>query len=581
MTSRHPNVLFLTVDALRADRTSAVNYDRPTTPVMERLAREGVVWEQAVSNGAFTQQSFHSFMTSSQPLSHGGYDRGAVGRPRSLMKRFHDAGYETISLATFAWVSRYFGYDGIDRECELFLLNAIVGINCSGTMASTLRAWHREEISIDEATGQLELLILKLFDDIESYCQRRREHAATDLLDFADSRLMTDGYDFDAVLAVVARHRAEFLADRPRYVARHLTYVPRAHEWIARDWRYKRELGKLVREATFRAGNKLIGMVSPREALLRSFRYKRYLDGADLARRVVREIAERRQPDKPFFLWTHFIDPHVPYCAGRGAKWHTQTPDYLSALGYPRDLDPAIAVGDKPATEDQWAAWSAFYDAAIRYTDEQIGHVVEGLESMGIANDTLIVLSGDHGEELGEHGDISHHFRLYDHNVHVPVVFHRPGMKQNRITGLTTLMDLAPSIAECAGIDPDPEWNGKAFSDSEVANREHVLLETFHGGNCLFDRRPIYFAVRTGKWNYLWKEYLDPTDRFSPEGPELFDLEADPKEQTNLYHENHPLVPGFNNLIADRMAEIPEIGAERIERAFGDDLGPSVRVGTG
>lgn len=571
MTREHPNVLFLSVDALRADRASVMGYDRPTTPVMERLARDGVVWEQAVSDGAFTQQSFHSFMTSSRPLSHGGYDRGAVGRPRPLMKRFHDAGYETISLATFAWISRYFGYDGIDRECELFVLNALVGINGSGTMASTLRAWHREEISVDEATGRLEPLILKLFDNVESYCGRRREQSATDFLDLSHSRLMTEGYDYDGVLAVVARHRAEFLADGPGYVARHLTYVPRAHEWIARDWRYKRAWGKLAREAAFRAGNRLVDMASPRTALLRSFRYKRYLDGADLARRVVREIAERREPDKPFFLWTHFIDPHVPYCAGQGANWHARTPDYLAALGYPRDIDPAIAVGDKPATADEWAAWSAFYDAVVRYTDEQIGYVIDGLEAMGIADDTLVVLCGDHGEELGEHGDISHHFRLYDHNVRIPVVFHRPGMTPGRVTGLTTLMDLAPSIAECAGIEPDPEWRGKAFSDPEINKRDHVLLETFHGGSCLFDRRPPYFAIRTAKWKYMWKEYRDPTDRYSPEGPELYDLESDPMEQTNLYHPDHPLVPGFNKLIAERMAEIPEIGAERIERAFGGE----------
>ena len=112
----HPNVLFLTVDALRSDRTSLYGYERPTTPVLEALAKDAVVCGNAVSTGAFTQVSFHTFMTSSRALSYGGYDRGAVGRPPSLFEVFHDAGYQTISLGTFAWISRYFGYTGIDRD---------------------------------------------------------------------------------------------------------------------------------------------------------------------------------------------------------------------------------------------------------------------------------------------------------------------------------------------------------------------------------------------------------------------------------------------------------------------------------
>ena len=202
----HPNVLFLTVDALRSDRTSLYGYERPTTPVLEALAKDAVVCGNAVSTGAFTQVSFHTFMTSSRPLSYGGYDRGAVGRPPSLFEVFHDAGYQTISLGTFAWISRYFGYTGIDRECNLFILNALVGIHGSGTMASALRAWHSGEIKVEEALDLVEPLIIKVFDDVEDYCERRLTQAAVDRLDFANSRLMTDGYDYRRVLKVVARH---------------------------------------------------------------------------------------------------------------------------------------------------------------------------------------------------------------------------------------------------------------------------------------------------------------------------------------------------------------------------------------
>ena len=573
MSAERPNVLFLSIDALRADRTTVHGYGRPTTPRLEALAGDAVVCDQATSIGAFTQLSFHSFMTSSRPLSYGGYDRGGWDRPKSVFRAFKDGGYETISVATFPWVSRYFGYgDGaVDRESHLFVLNTLIGIHGSATMASALRAWHRGEMSAEEALVRIEPMIQKVFEDVDDYCHRRLDQAAFDRLDFADSPLMNEGYDYGRVLKVLARHRAEFAADQRAYLERHLTYVPRAHEWIARDWRLCRRPAKLFREAARRLADGAVALADPGLARLRRHRFKRYVDGADLADRVLREIGARAAPDRPFFLWTHFIDTHVPYCAGRGRRWYRQTPRYLEALGYPADIDLAIAVSERPETETQWAAWSAFYDAAVRYIDEQVGRIIDGLDRMGLRDDTLVVVSGDHGEELGEHGDISHHFRLYEHNVRVPLLFHRPGTGRQRIGGLVTLLDLAPTMAHMAGLPPDPGWEGTPVTDGSVADRGHVVLETFHGGSCLFDRRPPYMAVRTRQWKYLWKEYLDPTDLFSPDGPELYDIAADPMERHNLYRPDHPVVPGFNALIAGRLAEIPEIPKERILAAFGEE----------
>ena len=565
----HPNVLLLTIDALRVDRTSLHGYHRPTTPNLEALAREAVVCDQATAIGAFTQLSFHSFMTSSRPLSHGGYDRGGFGRPKGMFQVFHDAGYETISLSTFPWITRYFGYEGIDTERHLFVLNALVGIHGSGTMASALRAWHGGDLSLDDTIAAVEPFVLKLFDVLEDYCRRRLEPAPTGRIAYANSPAANQGYDFTRVLEVIVSHRRAYAADRRAYVNKHLTYVPRAHQWMARDWYFCRKPGKLLGEALFRLGNRLLALADPTLALLRANRFKRYVDGADLADGILGEIAGRNRPDSPFFLWTHFVDPHIPYCAGPGRHWYRHTADYLEALGYARDTDLRVAFRERPRTAEDWEIWSALYDATLRYVDEQVGRIVDGLRRAGLDKDTLVVVTGDHGEELGDHGDITHHFRLYEHNLRVPMVFHRPGMEEQRIGGLTTLLDLAPSIAEFAGVEPDPGWEGEPVTAPSISGREHVIAETFHGGSCLFDRRPPYLAVRTGRWKYMWKEYRDPTDNFSPESPELYDLEADPDEQNNLYRPDHPLVLRFNPLIAARLAEIPEIAPERIDAAFG------------
>ncbi|MGH6660164.1 MAG: hypothetical protein ACREB6_01370, partial [Rhodospirillales bacterium] len=113
------------------------------------------------------------------------------------------------------------------------------------------------------------------------------------------------------------------------------------------------------------------------------------------------------------------------------------------------------------------------------------------------------------------------------------------------------------------------DWEGLPVTAPEVAQRDHVLMETFYGGNCLFEHRPLYFGVRTEDLLYLWKEDRDPKDRYSHDGPELYDLAADPGQERNIYRADHPRVDEMNALIAARMAEIPEIARERIDRVFG------------
>jgi arylsulfatase A-like enzyme len=225
-------------------------------------------------------------------------------------------------------------------------------------------------------------------------------------------------------------------------------------------------------------------------------------------------------------------------------------------------------VAGKPRTREGWETWSALYDCTVRYVDEQIARIVARLDESGLGEETWVVICGDHGEELGEHGDISHHFRLYDHNLRVPLLFRRRGYGAKTVDGMTTLLDLAPTLMEMAGEEPDPDWTGQPVLSPAVAARDHVLFETFHGGNCLFDHRPVYMAVRTGRWKYLWKEYLDPADRYSPREHELYDIATDPLERNNLYRADHPAVPEFNRLIQRRMAEIPEIGPHRAAAAF-------------
>ena len=568
MPTDTPNVIVLTVDALRADRMGLHGYARPTTPALDRLAENAIVCDNAFSLGPFTQSACVQMFTSSRPLSYGGYDAGAKGRPSTLFKRFHDCGYRTSAFSTLHWVNRYFGYgDGLDTELQLFTLNTLVGVAIA-TMRNSLIGYHQGKIPRRDMLDVVRPVISKLLRNADEYCDLRIETAAAYRADFPDSLLVNAGYDYRKIKQVIARHREEFEADAVSYVHRHLHRIPEGHEWMARDWHYLRPWSKLLREGASRMSNRLIGPFNPRLAEARNHRFKSYVDAAALADKVI-SVVEDREAGKPFFIWTHFMDTHRPYVSGRGREWYKHTPGYLEALGYSRDLAPARTFRkEKPKTAEEWAALSALYDAAVRSTDEAIGRIIDAVDRLGLGENTLIVVSGDHGEELGEHGDLGHNFSFYEHNARVPMLFRIGKGKGQRIDSLVTSLDLAPTIASLAGIDPAPGWEGEPVTAPAVAERTHIVMETFFGGNCIFEHRPLYMGVRTKRYKYMWKEFRDPRDRFSPDGHELYDLDADPGERNNLFRPDHPVVMDLNPVIVARLREIPEISPARIDAAF-------------
>ena len=569
-----PNVLLLTVDALRADRTSLLGYSRPTTPNLERLAGDAIVCRKSFTLGTFTQTACVQILTSSRPLSHGGYDFGARGRPKTIFDGFHDAGYHTTCLSTLHWVNRFFGYgDGVDDEYQLFGLITLPGVALAMTRGS-LGAFERGEISTATMLESVGPVLTAFFHNAGEYCELFLGHGAELARDFPDSPLVNAGYDFGKIGRLLDVHQRDYVNDPVAYIRRHLLPVPVSSEWmrrwLPREWYYCRRPWKLAAEGMARGINKAISLFDPALARKRENRFKIYPDAAALAGKVVSLMAER-DPSRPFFIWTHFMDTHAPYVSGGGQRWYRETPDHLAALGYPRDLDPGLTFAGKPKDKRQESALSALYDASIRFTDQEIGRVLQGLDNLGLRDDTLVVISGDHGEELGEHGDFGHFFQFYDESSRVPTLYHRPGIGARSIYGFSTIMDIAPTTAALAGISRADGWEGADLSNPCRTPTDRVLMESFYAGNCLFDHRPLYFAVRTDDFLYIWREYLDPADKVNQKPRELFDLRADPGQHNDIYRPDHPVVAGFNAVIAARMAELHEIPEPRIAASFGNE----------
>lgn len=562
MSHNRPNIIFISIDALRHDRLSVNGYARPTTPTLERLAGRSLICDNQFALNASTMGAFPTIMCSSRPLSNGGFDHGADNRPPSIFAQFHAAGYRTHMLSTVHWVNRFFGYgNGLDAEEMLFSLGSLIG-TAGALTRTTLERFNSGALTADDVSRHIAPIVSASLDRLEAFAAERKARAREDRLNFRFAPFFADGFDYERILGSICAHRKMMADDPDGYIARYMPEPFRADGWLMHEWRRQRTPHRIAEEVAERVIGTVTGAVDPGRAFLRRQRYKRYPDAEALVRHVLAKASEAPD-DQPFMIWTHLFDCHLPYCAGSHPNWYRNTATHLKALGYDPAIDPGATFARAPADEAGRQHWSALYDASVHFIDGALDQLVRGLKAAGLEDNTLIAICGDHGEELGENGDYGHHFRLYGYNTHVPFLVIGPGMDAQRIGAFTSHLDLAPTLAGLAGVAPAADWEGVSVMDGQVEDRDHVLMETFFGSPCDFDNRPLYFAVRTRGFHLMWKERRDPTDHLSPDGNQLYDVHADPEQTHNIYDESHPAVVAGKRIIARRMSELPELGRVR------------------
>lgn len=234
---------------------------------------------------------------------------------------------------------------------------------------------------------------------------------------------------------------------------------------------------------------------------------------------------------------------HAETIFAQGLEWmtrHRQEPTFLFLHTYqvhfPYTPKAKVTLTDTSAA----AVDSANYDAEIRETDDLFGQFFAALEHRGLLDHTVIVVTSDHGEEFGEHGKRFHGANLYQETLHVPALFFAPGRLPQgvRRRGPAAIVDLAPTILELGGIERRAGLDGSSFvahlRDGTGVAPEAIYHETVTPVSYTYEGKdeswiPLSYGVTT--WPYRLTRIR------VPEGAryQLFDLEADPGERTNIY----------------------------------------------
>lgn len=475
-----PNILLITSDQQHYD-TLGVTNPRIKTPALDRLCREGTRFNRAYCNNPVCSPSRSTMITGMYPSQHGCWTIG-VKLPEDVPTvgdAFQRLGYDStlIGKAHFQPLNSQPGSESLESHPKMFDLDF-------------WRNFHGPFYG---------------FNHIELHRNHADEyHVGQHYAIWMEERGLKNWRDY-------------FLSWPPK---------PKPAAGSTPYWEESRQFAWDLPE---------------------EFHYTRWT-----AERTIARIEKNAQEKKPFFLWASFADPHPPYLV----------PEPWASMYNPADMEPGtlepgeierwpshFARTQQPNpdfsdfAETQWANHGlhthlhdreilkrqmAVYYGMISFMDQQIGRILDSLDRDGLAENTLIVFSTDHGHFLGQHGLIAKGPFHFEDLIRVPFIVRYPGrVPANRSDdSLQSLVDLAPTFLTAAGATPPgimqginqlDVWEGKSPSA-----RDCVVVENRH--------QPTRVHLRT----YVNGRYKLTVYRDRNEG-ELFDLHNDPHERRNLW----------------------------------------------
>jgi arylsulfatase A-like enzyme/Flp pilus assembly protein TadD len=238
----------------------------------------------------------------------------------------------------------------------------------------------------------------------------------------------------------------------------------------------------------------------------------------------------KQSDERPFFAWLHFYDPHIPY-------------------------DPP----EPYASHFTGRGKSGLYDGEIAFTDAQVGRVLDWLDERGLNENTVVVVVGDHGESLGDHGEKEHGYYIYDATVRVPLIVKVPGaaLEGVRVPAPVRTVDVLPTVLDLVGI----EVTGPIHGESLVP----MMLDPAREGPEYAYSESMSVHLQYG-WSALYSLRSSTHKFIDAPRAELYDLVRDPSESENLFARETKIAEELRSALEALREEI-KAGAPEIQEA--------------
>ena len=301
-----------------------------------------------------------------------------------------------------------------------------------------------------------------------------------------------------------------------------------------------------------------------------------YDDGRIAAEAVRRIRAAAATPGKPFFLAVGFLRPHLPFVAPK-RYWDLHDPDAL-----PRPETTRAPIGAPPYASSDWGELRQYKDApdkgpvdealarrlvhgyyaAASFMDAQVGKLLDALDDTGLADDTIVVLWGDHGWHLGDHGLWCKHTN-YEQATRIPLIVSAPGMRRGETTAaLVESVDVLPTLLDLTGLPSVAGRDGQSFArslaDPSAPARDHCIQVYPRG-------KRLGRAIRTADLRLCeWREFGAAPDQAEIE---LYDMTHDPGETRNVATERQEDVARLRALLAQHPEPRPPLVGPAADRS--------------
>ncbi|MFM2160575.1 MAG: hypothetical protein RLZZ383_87, partial [Pseudomonadota bacterium] len=326
-----------------------------------------------------------------------------------------------------------------------------------------------------------------------------------------------------------------------------------------------------------------------------------FKDAAPVASRALLEWLDASDGRAPWFAFLNMMEAHIPRVPSQAAR-EAVIPEDLRDLALTTDASQiqllAHTFGKKTFNAREIEAIRAVYDAAIRDMDAATGALLDALQARGDLENTVVILTADHGENLGDHAMFGHKYNVYDTLLHVPLVVWWPGkLEPKRVTSPVSTLDLFPTLLDVMGLPapptaPDGRGNwvqiardgtdpGRVFSELNAATP--IAIQRIQEQSGLDNVEPwlrTFRAVERGGWKYI--EAGNVKKEPVPAHHELYYLPDDPLEQRNLYAARAEQVGPLAEALRGWVASIPAYDPSKktkaddhvkVDRTDGADMG--------
>jgi arylsulfatase A-like enzyme len=262
------------------------------------------------------------------------------------------------------------------------------------------------------------------------------------------------------------------------------------------------------------------------------------------------------------FLWIHFFDAHIPYYAPNNfiqedfpdlEKLHSASSSLREQLDE-QDLFNPLARSPMAEVFYDISYFPRLYRTALRYIDKELGCLFEQLKLMGVYDDTLIVVTSDHGENLNEHGVYCHHRKLFDTTTHVPLILKDFDNEWagTQIKDIVQHIDVAPTILNRLQQAVPEKFRGKnlwpLISEADSSANEYAICEHAHN----YQR-----SIRTKDWLYI-KSEKDPAKHIASKSPKDHSDKFPLNEPDFLLDRNDPVGRNLWNEFPDVVKKLSE-----------------------